>query len=1167
MEVDDGSSFGDLPTRPMRVKVLYTFDAEGKTTCLARFPDTLNIPVVALDEQSQVGVIDLQQCIQAIVAASPEIISKLDNGDFTVYNYDYTEYDTPIVGQGRLSGLMGTLAAHNKAMITGRVCKNIAALFSGGVKETLEVKFKLTPLSKPTQNDFVKNADAFRSLSPATSAGFDPNAWSASMQQHRTQHQSNDYLNFEALAAGGDNGAAMLENMFGMGSGSSVNISGHQQPGGEGVAETPNDSAFAYNPAFSAHPHSAPGSRTGSPIMRPASNIPSEQSRHQSFSGYAHNFPDQSRPGSRASVRSESNAPTYHHQAPSQDYRQQSSQPQSEVFYNEDGQSRKRAKVTQTDWRGKSSFGAKSADLRVTAATASSMHMHRPIAKRPSAPGADLEPPPRVPTPVPQRTLLPHQYKQQSAGPRSALRQSTVESDFMSDIEPMSDAMTSPEGSSPGNSITGETPMDIPSSPPLIPGYNQPTPSSPGLPTLPPSRLADSGYMSGTVMESMEEDMNRSPDAEDLEMARQYRSRSHPQQPFVKTEGSIAADTLYLANVPPSELNVQLEEPGDMGRLPQKSIINLPPGRRDGSQGPKNKKSVSAHQNAASAADSEKPRPDADASRRGSLALPSKPLLRAQSQEQGFKPPPKQKRQPLQRSHTANDSEAGSPAPSDTESRPRAPPRSGSGAPRRKLIEQRLKSAIARGEMPVYCSHCGAIETPTWRKIYVKEVSGKPSPLDAAEGEGETIGIENLTTDDDSGEVTSFLIRKSMKKTKDNDIGEGFNDLTVCNPCGLWFNKFRNMRPEDKWHRKCAPRKKKSKTGEGFSTDGVEPQSEAFFTDQPGPEEANESGKSGDKRQTGAGAAPGDLPRAPVQRPRANSMQPQLNTRRSSSNSNAGPSMREVQSSPIRLNGSQDEPIELDMTPHPKPTRRLLFPSPRRPGETKSLEGSPAPRTATPPAAARVDRTVLKTVTTDMEVNVNVFEAFTFDKENLAPPLDENYDLAHLFDGSPSVLFRTPLKKTPLKSTPRSQRQTNDLLKTPTPSSRKRKALSPSQNAANGAQSNPNDFMTSPSGRYFLRSTPSRLDRTPGGRSASGGQVEPSPFSRHLAQMLSEANGIDVVMTSPSRQYDFSDLPTFTTPGREVDWKGLDEILSSEFANYDENGFDTAQPGEPQQQE
>lgn len=552
----------DIPTRPMRVKVLYTFDAENKTQCLARLQDTLNIPVVAVDEQSSVGVIDLHQCIQAMLSASPEILSKLETGDFTVYNFDFTEHDAPLVGQGRLSSFLdGSL--HGKTNIIGRVCKNIQALFSGGVKEILEVKFRLTPLSRPAQGDFGRNTEASRSGSPATSSGFDPNAWGASMQQNKVTQQSSDYFNFDALTAGGDNG--LLENMFGMSSGATGDVSGLQQSGGVGVPETPTDSVFTYNPAFSAQSHSTPGSRAGSPIMRPGSSTSNDQIRHHSFSTQPSNFTDLGRPGSRASVRSESNTSRQPYPFQSQPQQHQIQQ-QTEVHYNEDGQPRKRAKVTQTDWRGKSSFGSKSSDLRVTAATASSMHMHRPIAKRPAAPGADLEPPPRVPTPVPQRTLPPNQRPSyQPIASRSMLRQaSTVDSDFGSDVEPMSDVMTSPEGSSPGNSINDGTPMDIPSSPPLVPGFNQPTPSSPGLPTLPPARLADSGYMSergcnsGAIMESLEVDENRSPDAEDLEAAAHWRSRNYRQEPFVKTEGSVAGGLPYaMGGLPHSDFDAR----------------------------------------------------------------------------------------------------------------------------------------------------------------------------------------------------------------------------------------------------------------------------------------------------------------------------------------------------------------------------------------------------------------------------------------------------------------------------------------------------------------------------------------------------------------------------------------------------------------------------------
>lgn len=51
------------------VKVLYTFDDQNKSNCLARLPNAVSVPVVSLDENTQVGVIELKTCIQAIVAA------------------------------------------------------------------------------------------------------------------------------------------------------------------------------------------------------------------------------------------------------------------------------------------------------------------------------------------------------------------------------------------------------------------------------------------------------------------------------------------------------------------------------------------------------------------------------------------------------------------------------------------------------------------------------------------------------------------------------------------------------------------------------------------------------------------------------------------------------------------------------------------------------------------------------------------------------------------------------------------------------------------------------------------------------------------------------------------------------------------------------------------
>lgn len=531
---------GDIPTRPMRVKISYTFD---ENNCLARIHDVMNIPVVPIDEGNHVGVIELQHCIRAITAASPELVSRLGDGDFTIYAFDYSEPDTPLVGQGALSSLLNASmpTPQSQSMITGRVCKNVMAMLKSGPKETLEVKLRLMPLSRPAQLDFSRHMDSLRTTSPAMSSGFDPNAWNASMQQSKMQQRTNDYFNFETTRSSDDK---LVDDIFGFGS-VSGGSDGQQHPGGVGIPETPTDPALAFNPAF---PHSAPGSRAGSPMMVSDSNTHSTALRHQSFSGHPSNFDDASRPGSRASVRSEAGSSRHQRQASTQSLPQhQPLQTETKVYYNEDGQPRKRAKVVQADWRGKSSFGSRSSDLRVNAATAASMHMHRPIPKRPTAPGSNLEPPPRVPTPVPRMNRS--QPQPQQLNPRrSMLRQaSTADSDFISDMDNFSDAiMSSPEEDSPGNSVNAEgTPPEIPSSPPVFAGINMPQPSSPGLPTLPPPRIADSGYMSernmtsSNIAETLENEEDRSPDAQDYELAAQFKARNGRQQsqPLIKTEG------------------------------------------------------------------------------------------------------------------------------------------------------------------------------------------------------------------------------------------------------------------------------------------------------------------------------------------------------------------------------------------------------------------------------------------------------------------------------------------------------------------------------------------------------------------------------------------------------------------------------------------------------
>lgn len=70
-----------------------------------------------------------------------------------MYAYDYSEHETPLVGQGMLSWLLASSSpapeapAHQSTtMVPGRVCKIPLGIFSEGAQETLEVRLQLVPV-------------------------------------------------------------------------------------------------------------------------------------------------------------------------------------------------------------------------------------------------------------------------------------------------------------------------------------------------------------------------------------------------------------------------------------------------------------------------------------------------------------------------------------------------------------------------------------------------------------------------------------------------------------------------------------------------------------------------------------------------------------------------------------------------------------------------------------------------------------------------------------------------------------------------------------------------------------------------------------------------------------------------------------------------------------
>ncbi|EHL00474.1 hypothetical protein M7I_3558 [Glarea lozoyensis 74030] len=97
-----GGNEDGVCVRKMRLKVLYTFDDQNKTNCLARWPHVLEIQTVAMDETTSIGVIELKTCIQAIVQCSPELVARLGQ-DYTVTGHALVGFVCCFANSGRPS--------------------------------------------------------------------------------------------------------------------------------------------------------------------------------------------------------------------------------------------------------------------------------------------------------------------------------------------------------------------------------------------------------------------------------------------------------------------------------------------------------------------------------------------------------------------------------------------------------------------------------------------------------------------------------------------------------------------------------------------------------------------------------------------------------------------------------------------------------------------------------------------------------------------------------------------------------------------------------------------------------------------------------------------------------------------------------------------------------
>ena len=103
-------------------------------------------------------------------------------------------------------------------------------------------------------------------------------------------------------------------------------------------------------------------------------------------------------------------------------------------------------------------------------------------------------------------------------------------------------------------------------------------------------------------------------------------------------------------------------------------------------------------------------------------------------------------------------------------------PRSGTNKRKVKQIQARLDQCIRDGQAPPFCQNCGAIETPTWRRAWSKEIEGSGTLANEMASDPTSFYWEPLERDD-QGRVIKFKIFK--KSLLDADVD--FTQVLLCN--------------------------------------------------------------------------------------------------------------------------------------------------------------------------------------------------------------------------------------------------------------------------------------------------------------------------------------------------------------------------------------------------
>ncbi|KZZ96595.1 GATA transcription factor (Ams2) [Moelleriella libera RCEF 2490] len=1092
-----------LQPKEMILKVHYAFDAEGKVNYLARHPQIQPVQTLSVDDSSTIGIVDLRSCVFAFTECSPELADQ--ENDFTIYAVDYSEPDTPWVGQGLLSRAFESMRDHipgqTPKMVTGRVIMNRSGVF-GEVCETLEVRLRLSAV--PRSNRYARRE---------------------SLGTYQQQHQQSRPVEAAMTPAGMAEFNMLLQS-------NPPFAQSQPQMGNQSRVASP-----ALSQATAVHYPTAVGRRDSPGPTGPQQHAPTHEvsrvapvpvrpDEHRA-DGAA---PMSSRPASRASNRApRKKAPTGRPRGrPRKNQTEGHTSGYEDGTDREDGPAKKRVKTTVVEKASTNLFSNGPESLRVAASTSGSLRNFRPISVQSDGGSghnaSHLQEVPRAPTPIPEgprqslpprKTALAKLRRESTLGQRPLLPNLSSFAESTQPLSPSQEDGRSPESAGPTPSYSVYSPAEIGSSPPLqrTTQYLQSSPplSSPVLPPMPAPELPRNANFAADELDDLFGDeatpltaeplptsttltrkptqarnssgipiqvfqMQDGPGGQDLVHICSYNSRqadsgpvhgqaSQSQAPAekapvrnAKKKAKKSATPPGMAPTPPPTTDaveksmspVEALRPGMDGTTGEAVDIGsaavlgsrAEPSPSQAVETPKTlpQESPKEAEAPAAALTMKAPRQLCRSQSAGPLAFPTVPASEpagpsplsqfTASEPETHAPPtavalkrsastgrltlPVPASDPIVSIATASEKmtplDAAMMTSNDGAPIPSSPPlRSNKNIVKKHAIKQRLEEAILNGEMPPYCSNCGAIETPTWRKIWTQDNDGVPEYCEYSIEPGKVTAIEILRRDADNKPTSHRLIKKSLGH--DDDRAK-WQELLLCNPCGIWLTKCKSHRPQDRWDKDASRLgQERRKRGTGRSTSRPKKTrakgdkmlnltSDAYLpTDALGPIEPSspkqheaDIPRFGYDGGDGNSGPPGDLER------HEGHFNPGSTHSRASNGS-----------------GTAKSAVEMEFDEAVGSTMRLLFPSPRKDGVLKTLGELDVNIVQTPddqrPKGLRHGKENLTTV--DMEGVAEDGGDLVAMARRMFPAVRPATPPPNASNGAPKEPFKTPTRPTP----------------------------------------------------------------------------------------------------------------------------------------------------------